>query len=218
MTPDFQAAAIRATETLIKHRIVTAPIDPMPILKTTPGVLVLSFTEIARTTGEDRGSLISTFNGSQDAVTTAQMIGGKLRYIVAYNQRLPFYMLQRGLARELGHIILHHDGSRPDEVRTEEALCFARHLICPRPIIRAIQDSGIRLSIEALGNITGCYERCLSGIRKTPGVSVPPELNCLLRDQFADYIQNFVDFQQILSQDDETPVADLGTYMDNYSE
>ena len=33
------------------------------------------------------------------------------------------------------------------------------------------------MSVEVLGNMTGCYERCLAGMRKTPGVKVPAELN-----------------------------------------
>ena len=45
MTPDYQKAAIKATETLIQYQIGTAPIDPLPILKKTPGVIVLSFEE-----------------------------------------------------------------------------------------------------------------------------------------------------------------------------
>ena len=105
-----------------------------------------------------------------------------------------------------------------DAVRAEEAITFARHLICPRPLIRAILDSGIRLTVETLGNITGCYERCLAGLRKTPGVSVPPEMNRQIRDQFADYVTDFVRFQPIISREDETPVADFGTYMDGYEE
>ena len=219
MTPNLDRAATAATETLIRHRIASSPISPLPILKSLPGVLVLSFTEMAAEIGIDRDDLIRAYNDqSKDAATLVRQVGGKLRYFVAYNQRLPFYMLQRALARELGHIVLGHDGSRPEDVRTTEALYFARHLLCPRPLIRAIQDTGIPITIEMLGSITGCYERCLIGIQKTGGAHVPPELNKLVREQFTDYVANFVDCQAILTTDDDSMLVTFGTYMDNYEE
>lgn len=218
MTPDYDQAALKATETLIQYDITAAPVSPIPIIKALPNALLLPFAEMALCVGEDRDQVIRTFGESQDAVSSVHLSGGKLRYVVAYNQRLPAYLVQRALARELGHIVLGHDGSRPDDVRYAEAMTFARHLICPRPLIRAILDAGIPLTVETLGNITGCYERCLVGLRKTPGVSVPPEMNRKVRAQFADYVADYVKFQLILARDDETPVADFGTYMDGYEE
>lgn len=216
--PDFERAAIKAAETIINNGINTAPVAPLPILKKTAGVLVLSFAEVSESVGVERRKLISLFGERQDAVTSVQIDDQKIKYAVAYNQRLPFYMLQRGIARELGHIILGHDGTRPEEIRSAEATCFAYHLLCPRPLIKAVQDSGVKLTIEVLGNLTGCYERCLSGMRKTPGVSVPAELNREIKANFADYIENFVEFQKIVSADDDSPVVDFGSFMEGYSE
>ena len=218
MTPDYQAAAIRAAETLIKYNITAAPVSPIPIIKSMPNTLLIPFAEVAIRANADRDQIIRSFGESQDAVTSVHLTSGGLRYVVAYNQRLPAYIIQRALARELGHILLQHDGSRPDDVRTEEAITFARHLICPRPLLKAISDAGIQLSVEMLGNITGCYERCLAGLRKTPSTSVPPELNRQIRAQFADYVTDFAKFHPILSREDETPVANFGTYMDGYEE
>ena len=219
MTPNYDAAATKAYETLIKHQISFAPIMPLPILKSTPGVLVVSFAEMASQISIDRKSILDAFApDKRDVVTSVSADGDKLRYIVAYNQRLPFYMLQRALARELGHIVLQHDGSRPEDVRSEEALVFARHLLCPRPLIKALQESIQPLTMETVGNVTGCYERCLLGIRHTPGAHVPAELNRLVREQFADYISNFLDCREILTNNDITAEADFGSYMDNYEE
>ena len=219
MTADYEQAALKATETLIKHHITTAPVDPLPILKTMPGVLVMSFAEIASKIGMDRKSVLCSFSSdNRDVVTSVTNVGGKLRYFVAYNQRLPFYMLQRAMARELGHIVLKHDGSRPEDIRQEEALIFARNLICPRPLIKALMDEIKPLTIETLGNVTGCYERCLLGIRKTPGAHVPAELNRKVKEQFSDYISNFLDCRRILTDNDITDEADFGIYMDNYEE
>lgn len=215
---DYTTAALKAAETLIKYNICTAPIDPLPILKRLPGIVIIPFAEMAFVVGEDRDRIVASFGESQDAASLFKMVNGEMRYIVAYNQRLPFYILQRALARELGHIVLHHDGTRPESVRTEEALCFARNLICPRPLIKMLMDSGIKLTTEVFGNLTGCYERCLAGLRKTPGVVIPREINRAIRKQFETYAKDFVSFQGILSRDDETNEADFGTYMDGYTE
>lgn len=219
MTPDYDAAATKAYETLILHKVSFAPVSPLPILKTMHGVLVLTFAEMSSAVGLDRHEVISSFApDNRDVVTSVNVVDGKLHYLVAYNQRLPFYMLQRALARELGHIVLQHDGTRPEDMRMEEAFCFARHLLCPRPLIKALQDAIHPLTIETVGNITGCYERCLAGMRRTPGVHVPAELNRLVKDLFADYISNFLDCREILTNNDITGVADFGSFMDNYEE
>lgn len=219
MKPDFVTATLKATETLIKYNIDSAPVVPLPIFKKMNGVLVLSFAEVSAYIGMDRQDVVDTFSVEQhDAVTSVHFDNGKVRYLVAYNQRLPFYMLQRALCRELGHIILGHDGSRPDDVRLAEAQCFAYNMLCPRPLIKAIQDSGTKLTVEVLGTITGCYGRCLASMRKIPGVHVPPEMNRQIREQFTDYLNNFLDFHSHISSEDESPIADFGTFMEGYEE
>lgn len=217
MNADYDRSATMAMQTLIDNNINTAPIIPLPIFKRTPGVLVVSFAEVSDITEIDRSKLVPMFGESQDAATF-HLPSGKLKYIVIYNQRLPFYMLQRALARELGHIVLGHDGTRPEEVRTAEAYCFAHHLLCPRPLIHAVQEAGIKLTVEVVGSITGCYERCISAMRREPAAHVPPELNRQVKQQFSDYLKNYIAFQPYLSFDDETALADFGNYMDNYEE
>ena len=219
MKPDYTRAAVMASETLITHRITAGPVDPFIVLKSLPGVLVVSFAEMALQLDLNRDNFLQSITPeNHDAMSFAKDVDGRLLYFVVYNQRLPFYLLQRGLARELGHIVLGHDGSRPDDVRTAEAQTFAYHLLCPRPLIKAVQDSGIRFSTELLGNMTGCFERCLAGMRKTPGTHVPPELNKMVKDQFFVYLTNFLDFQSIISKTDESQLADFGSYMDGYEE
>ena len=219
MEPNYELAALKATEMLIKHNISTAPVIPLPVFKRTPGCIVLSFTEMSSRIGVDRNNLLAMFDEEHhDAVTSTHFENGKLRYLITYNQRLLIYLLQRALARELGHVVLGHDGSRPENVRMAEAYCFAHHFLCPRPLIHAVQQSGIPLTVEMLGAMTGCYERCLQNMRKTPEVHVPPELNRKVRDQFADYIENFIDVERFLSKSDESMLANLGTYMDGYEE
>ena len=219
MTPNLERAATAAAETLIKYNVTSAPVAPLRILKSIPGVIVLSYTELASGLGMDRRELLDQYGDTnKDAVTLVKEVGGMPRYFVGYNMLLPDYLMQRAIARELGHIVLGHDGSRPLEVRLAEAMFFARHLLCPRPLIRAIQETGIPITVETLGLITGCYERCLVGMQKSHGVHVAPELNSMLREQFAPYVQNFVDCQAILTANDGSALVNFGTYMDNYEE
>lgn len=219
MIPDYDRAATAAAEILIKYEISAAPVDPIPIFKKAPGFNVITFTEMSRMVGVDRRDILSTFDAeNHDAVTSVYMKDNLTSYLVAYNMRLPQYLIQRALAREMGHIVLGHDGSRPQEVRNAEALCFAHHLLCPRALIHAIQESGVKITTEVLGNTTGCYERCLIGMRHDPATHVPAELNRKIREQFSDYIYEFLDFQSFLSEGDDSMLANFGTFMDGYEE
>ena len=219
MTPDFDRAATAAAEILIKYGISTAPVDPIPIFKKADGFNVVTFTEMSRLIGVDRADLLSAFDAeNHDAVSSAYLKEGHPHYLVAYNMRLPAYLVQRALAREMGHLVLGHDGSRPEEVRNAEAICFAHHLLCPRALIHAIQESGTKITVEVLGNTTGCYERCLVGMRHLPATHVPADLNRKIHEQFADYIAEFLDFQSFLSREDDSMIANFGTFMDGYEE
>ena len=219
MTPDFRTAAIKAAETLIEYGIATAPVDPLPILKKQKNVIVVPFAEVARKVGMERETLIDALgNESRAAVTSIQEINGEPHYIVAYNQRMPFVLLQRAIARELGHIILKHDGSRPVDVRMAEAYAFALNLLCPRALIRMLQESEYPLTVETLGNVTGCFGGCLSRARQLPGVDVPAYLNRKVKAQFEEYMKDFLRYQPIIAKEDVSGIADFGLYMDNYVE
>ena len=218
MTPDYEKAAIKATETLIKYGISTAPVDPLPILKKIPGVLVVSYETMSNDVAQSRSCVLSMFGDNRDAFTSVNFKNGKPQYLVTYNQRLPFHLVQRALARELGHIILGHDGSRTDEVRTEEAICFANHLLCPRPLIHTVQSAGVRITLETLVNLTGCYHHCLACMRRIPPLSISADLNRVVRDQFMDYAANFIDYELSSFPHDSSEPADFGTYMEGYEE
>lgn len=219
MTPDYERAALAATETLIKYGINSAPIDPLPILKKTPGVILLSYQDLSEKISQDRECVLSMFGtGNRDAFTSVNMTENGPQYVVTYNQRLSQVLVQRSLARELGHILLGHDGTRPEEVRQQEAICFANYLLCPRPLIHMIQASGLRLTVEVLGSLTGCYDHCLSCIRKIPTIRIPIELNHIVRENFTPYFFNFFSYQHAVDHKDGSALADLGTYMDGYEE
>lgn len=213
MEPNLERAVVLALETLIKNGISSAPVMPLPILKKTPGVLVVSFSELSQDTGFARDEILDCFGENKDAATFRAENG---RYVVAYNQSLPLYIVQRSAARELGHILLGHDGSRPESVRMAEAVCFAQHLLCPRPLLHGILSAGIPLTKNVLCNVTGSDDRCIACMHEMPGVRVPAELNRAVRDLFSGYVQNFAAYKK--SVPDESPVVDLGSFMVNYEE
>ena len=217
MKPDYERAATMALVTLLDSEIHKTPISPLPLLKRRPGVIVMSFMEATSFSEIDRENAISRMGENRDAVTLFAN-HKKVNYLVLFNQQLPMAHVQRALARELGHIVLGHDGSRPADVRDAEAVFFAHHLLCPRPLIHAIQAAGVPVTVEVVGNVTGCYEKCLADMRGEPGVHVDPDLNRCVRDRFSEYLRNYLEYIQFLTQKDASAPADFGAFMDGYEE
>ena len=219
-TPDYDRAATAAMKLLIDHNICETPGNPLPILLTYPGVRVVPYTRMADEAGINRSDLVPIF-GNQDAATFHLQRPGldDVRYVVVYHMRLLFVFIWRGIARELGHIVLGHDGqTRPAEVRLAEAMCFAHHLISPRPVLRLLQSSGMPFTMNVLTNTTGCSDECVEDMRQISGAHVDPDLNRRVRDQFAPHIKEYIDFHLAAKKQDRSPLVDLGTFMDNYEE
>ena len=74
------------------------------------------------------------------------------------------------------------------------------------------------LTMSALANTTGCSDECVEDMRKIPGVHVPKELNAQIRQQFSRGIKEYIRFHVASPMKDNSPVLDLGTYMDFYEE
>ena len=118
MKPDYQKAEQKALE------LKEAGADcPLQILKKLNNVAATSFADASGRYGICREALISMFDVcNQDAIT----IFRNGSYLVIYNQELPCKTIRHAVARELGHIVMEHDGSRSEDVRMEEAECFAK--------------------------------------------------------------------------------------------
>ena len=130
MTPDYSRAATAAIEILIKYGIASAPVDPLRIIKEADGYNVVSFSEWSNSIGVNRENLIHTFApDNYDAVSGVFVKDGKAHHLIAYNMFLSQHLVHRGLAREIGHFVLGHDGTRPEEARNAEAVCFAKNLL-----------------------------------------------------------------------------------------
>ncbi len=218
--PDYDRAATAAMQFLIDNHITETPINPLPILLNYPGVRVLPYTKMAVDAGMERSDLVLSF-GNQDAATFSLNMPGmeNVRYVVVYNMRLPSEIVWRGVARELGHIVLGHDGvTRPMNVRMAEARCFAHHLISPRPVLHMLQRSGMPLTLDVLVSTTGCSDECVYEMQTIPGAHVPPDINRQVRDQFAPHILEYINFHRSSPKPDRSMRVDLGTFMDYYEE
>lgn len=221
MQPNFDLAATKALEIIREAKITETPIDPLRIIKDYPGVRVVPFTKMADEIEKEREDLIPMFYTNQDAATFCLSMPGMddVEYIVVYNMRLPIEIVHRAIARELGHIVLGHNGKkRTAEVRMAEAMCFAHHLLSPRPVIKLLQESKMPITMNVLTAVCGCSDECVDDIREIPGVHVPPELNAEIRDMFAKHIKEYINFHEASPKKDKSPVLDLGTFMDNYEE
>lgn len=218
MIPDYNRAATLAMKTLIENNITETPVDSLSILLQYPGARVIPFTRFADQAGIDRDDLIPLFGENQDAATFhLNMSIEGVKYVIVYNMRLPCEIIRRAIARELGHIILGHDGvTRPTDVRLAEAKCFAHHLISPRPVIKMLQE--IPLTMNVLASTTGCSDECVADLQGIPGAHVAPELNRQVKEQFARGIHEYIRFHKAAKKEDRSPVIDFGSYMEGYKE
>ena len=216
MTPDYTKAAVKAAETLIKFGVKVTPVSPMVILENMENVILKPFAEITDSLGVDPCDMRLLAEKSCGAISSVHTNNGKSWYVVAYNNLLPHTMVQNALARELGHIVLRHEEGTPET--DAEAVCFAQHLLCPRPLIHSVQATGMRLTKDVLANLTGVFHQCLIHLRKTPGTAVPAGLNRFVRSQLMPFILNFFDYYASLHPEDSSAMVDFGTYMDGYEE
>ena len=218
MIPDFDRAATAAMQILIDNQITETPIASTQILLNYPHVRVMSFANMADAQEINRSDLIPLFGINQDAATF-RLDMDDVQYMVIFNIKLPFEDIRRAIARELGHIVLGHDGqTRSTEVRRAEALCFAHHLLTPRPIVNMIQQSAIPFTLNVLVHTTGCSADCVEEIREIPGTNVSQELNRKVKELFEPHISEYIRFHQSANKPDNSPLIDFGTYMDGYQE
>lgn len=220
MQPNYEAAAIAAMNLLIENNTTETPIDSLSILLSRPGVRVMTFSEMASEAGEARDALVPLFGKNQDAVTFKLLHPiQNVDYVVVYNRFLSVDVISRGIARELGHIVMGHDGqTRSSEVRMAEALCFAHHLLSPRPVIRLLQEAGVEITLDVLAETTGCSSDCVQGLQTIPGVHIQKEINHKVKNLFSREISEYVRFRADSNKTDSSPIIDFGTFMDYYED
>ena len=126
MLPNYDLAATKAMELLISKKITETPILSLPILKKYPHVRIMSFTNMADDSEIKRDDLVLKFGSNQDAATFRMYGMEDVDYVVVYNMKLTHEDIRRAIARELGHIILGHDGqTRPQKY------VWLKHFVLP---------------------------------------------------------------------------------------
>ena len=217
--PDYDRAATAAMRLLLDRANPETPVRSMDILLNYPRVRVIPYTSAALQTGMERHELIPLFGNAEAALFKMDMPElSDVDYVVFYNMLLPDEVVRRGVARELGHIVLGHDGStRSKEARMAEALCFAHHLLTPRPIINILQRSG-PVTLNMLVETTGCSESCVEEMRTIPSASVPAELNREVEALYAPRMREYIEYHRGHIAADHSPVIDFGSYMTGYEE
>lgn len=207
---DYTFAATKAYETIMKYGICKTPVSPLEIMEQMNNVEPVSFEELGCR------EIFPVFGKCGDALTSVRIENGKEIYVTTYNNLLPFNILQRALAREMGHVVLcHKESSFENEA---EANCFAQHLLCPRPLIHILQAISMRITEDLVGNLTGAPNQFIVSMRRTPGVDIPAKINKFVGNMFLPFAVNFYEYYRDVKPFDGSALADFGTYMDNYVE
>lgn len=141
-TPDYYHATNAAYQLLIEQDVLDLPVNLNKLLmlyqQTTR---LMTYSQMAAkfdmTLGDYNSIVPSEFGFT--------MKKNKNNYIL-YNEEKGYYTNRFTIAHEIGHIILEHDID--DSVAKREANCFARNLLCPAPIIDALNVTTINDYVE----------------------------------------------------------------------
>ena len=133
--PDLHRAADAAARVLLAQRVDALPVDPLRLLRACRDTQVYTFEDAADTLDVPRAAIAAHLRDA-DAVTYRMPSAEKLLYIIVYRTDGNPARLRFTLAHELGHRVLGHEGTSPAE--EAEADCFASHLLCPEPVVKAV--------------------------------------------------------------------------------
>lgn len=219
-TVDCTTAATQAARALIKFNIGRTPIYPQQILQASKYATMISFANQDELDEIIMNTNVLTSQHRRNLVMSSIYVddGGQTNYLFSVNRNAPMGHLKLALAVELGHIYLGHNSHfAQSKKHNQEAECFAIHLEFPRPLIKLLQEKGVRLTKETFSRIFGDCEWCLDSILNAQPVRITPELNRLVKEQFAPYVDKLEDIGVFLipSRGEE---LDLSSYMEGYEE
>ena len=183
--PDYLRAARLAYRTLLKLRIDKLPVDILGICSQCKNTKVMTFRNAEIEFGLPDGYFIS--NGpSESAFNNHRQIGDIRQNIILYNDDRMANSLPRlrfSLAHELGHVLMKHEGN--SMIFEMEANCFAQHLLCPAPVVEALDlqdESKIFLFTSTFG-VSRSVARIVLG-NKNPMRDVDPDMRQGMRELF----------------------------------
>ena len=218
-TVDCTTAATQAARALIKFGISRTPIYPQQIVQASQYATMVSYADVDEIM--DTLETNTLFTREVDDVVWCSIIPeehGHERYLFTVNRNAPMGRLKLALAIELGHIYLGHSynivGSDP---AIREAECFALHLEFPRALIRLLHERGVVLTKRMFSRIFGDCESCLGSILNAHPVSISPDLNRLVKEQFKPYVDQLEDIGIFLAEQYGEEL-DFSNYMAGYED
>lgn len=221
MKPDFTTAATQASRLLLKYQISNAPIYPQQVIQASRLCSMVSFADLAEKAEIERNHIVTSLHKENDTVMCLfhHLPDGSPHYTFAFNREEKIGRVRCALAVELGHVYLGHIGFRDTDQREAEALCFAHHFLFPRPLIRLLQENNFVFTYKSFARVFGDCKWCLDNLITSAPVTVPPELNLLLKEQFTPYVDSLAASGDltIAVNPDDCPL-DFSGYMEGYEE
>lgn len=221
MKPDFTTAATQASRILIKYQISRCPIYPQQVIQDSKLCSLVSFADLAEKAEIERNHIVTSLHSDNDTVMCLfhHLPDGSPHYSFAFNREEKIGRVRCALAVELGHVYLGHIGFRDNDQREAEALTFAHHFLFPRPLISLLHERNFVFTDKSFARVFGDCKWCLDNLTTSAPVSVPPELNLLLKEQFTPYVDALEasgDLTIAVNPDDR--MLDFSGYMAGYEE
>ena len=216
---DCTTAATQAARALIKFGISKTPIYPQQIVQASDRATMVSFAdpeEMLDILGTN--SVFTWENKNLVWVSVIPEENGIESYLFTVNRNAPMGHIKLALAIELGHIYLGHGANiRGSQKAKTEAQCFAIHMEFPRALIKLLQERDVVLTKQMFSRIFGDCEWCLDSILNSEPVSISPDLNRLVKEQFKPYVDKLEDIGIFLAEPYGEPL-DLSLYMEGYED
>ena len=217
---DCITAATQAARALVKFGVSRAPVYPHKVLQQSNIATMVSFADVSELDDLLLNTKLEAIRQANDMVMTTTYTTGKgqSHYIFAVNRTAPIGKIKLVLAEELGHVYLGHTKYLLDtNIRHREAQCFAIHFEYPRALIRLLQEKGFVFTRESFQRIFGDCEWCLDMMLNAGPVTVSPELNRMVKEQFEPHVA-LLEEAGILSMPTRGEEIDLSKYMAGYVE
>ena len=216
---DCTTAATQAARALIKFGISRTPIYPQQIVQASDRATMVSFADPDEMYDIMGTNSVITWENKNLVWTSLVPEENEVHsYLFTVNRNAPMGRLKLALAVELGHIYLGHGTNiLGSEKSRKEAECFALHLVFPRALVKLLQERDVVLTKVMFSRIFGDCEWCLESILNAEPVSISPDLNRLVKEQFAPYVDKLEDIGIFLAEPHGEPL-DLSKYMAGYED
>ena len=218
--PDCTTAATQAARALIKFDIGRTPIYPQQILQASKYATIITFSDPQELDDVVGMNVITSVNRNNLLMSSiySDEEGSEAHYLFSVNRNADLGHLKLALAVEIGHIYLGHNSHMNEREHMEkEAECFAVHLEFPRAVIKLLQEKGYVFTKESFSRVFGDCEWCLDSILNARPVTISPELNRLVKEQFKPYVETLIDIGILLMPVHGEPL-DLSNYMAGYED